>query len=308
MGLSGKKILIAGGSGHIGSALSRALWEEGAKIIWISRSKSRQAIDSDRALEIFTWEELEASPDQILESVYAVVNLAGTSIASQKWTAERKKSILESRTHATAALVRAIKQSKHTPEFFLQGSATGYYGNRKDSIITEASSAGEGFLAETALAWERKIKELKETDIKLAVSRTGIVLDKNKGMLAKLIPPFRYFMGGVPGNGQQYISWITTEDMVRALIFLIEERKEGIFNLVAPEPVTAKTFYCTLAKTLRRPCFLPQPGFLISLMFGQMGRELILEGQRALPKALINAGFTYKNSNIESAMQNILKH
>ena len=234
----------------------------------------------------------------------AVIHLAGAPIA-QRWTDSAKRRIRDSRVNGTTALAKALAALGRKPSVLVSGSAVGYYGaHRGDEILGEDSPAGEDFLARTARKWEDATTPAADAGIRVAISRTGIVLGKDGGVLGKMLPPFRMGVGGRLGSGRQWMSWISLEDTVRALRFLLDTpTATGPFNLVAPEPATNAQFSDVLGHVLHRPSLLPVPSFALELAFGTMADNTILASQRVAPQRLAGAGFAFRHPRLEDALR-----
>lgn len=240
-----------------------------------------------------------------LEGVEAVVHLAGEPVA-QRWTAEAKRRIRDSRVLGTRHLVESIKSLETKPKVVLCASATGYYGHRGDEVLTEESGAGEGFLAETCREWEKEAKVLETLGVRVVFVRIGIVLGRGGGALAKMLPPFRMGVGGRLSHGKQWMSWIHREDLTRLVVWALEnEEVRGAVNGTAPGAVTNAQFTRVLARALRRPAVFPVPEFVLKLVFGEMARVL-LESQRVKPEVAEEKGFVFKYPNLEPAVRELL--
>jgi uncharacterized protein (TIGR01777 family) len=238
----------------------------------------------------------------------AVIHLAGESIASGRWTDEKKQKIRDSRVHGTELLSTALTQIARPPAVFVSASAIGFYGDRGDELLTEQSSPGTDFLADVCVQWEKATEPAAQKGIRTVRTRLGIVLDKGGGALAKMLPPFRMGIGGKIGSGKQWMSWIALDDVVRALEFVIErETIIGPVNFVAPNPVTNATFTSHLGSVLGRPTFLPVPAFGARLAFGEMADALLLSSQRVEPAQLEKNQFRFQRSNLSDALSHILK-
>jgi hypothetical protein len=243
-----------------------------------------------------------------LDGVAAVVHLAGEPIA-ERWTAERKRLIRESRTGSTQVLASSLAQLPSPPRVLLSGSAVGIYGNRGDEELDESSAPGGGFLAETAIEWERATAPSTAAGIRVVHLRTGIVLNPTGGALAKMLTPFRLGLGGTIGTGRQWMSWISLADWLAAVEFLIAENSViGPANLVAPNPVSNEEFTQTLARVLSRPALTRIPALAIDMLFGEMGRATLLAGQRVHPRRLMDAGFDFGFPTLEQALRAELAH
>lgn len=275
--LTRMKILVSGSHGLVGKALINALTADGHEIVRLVRNKPNAA-------------EIEWHPNQgrldasSLEGVDAVVHLAGESIASGRWSDEKKRSIRDSRVKGTALLSAALAQLSRPPAVFVSASAIGYYGNRGDELLTETSAPGNDFLANVCVEWENATHAAVEKGIRTVHARFGIILDANEGALGKMLTPFRMGVGGKIGNGKQWMSWIAIGDVVNGLKFLITDGStRGPVNFVAPNPVTNAEFTKTLGRVLSKPTFLPMPEFGVRLAFGEMGEALLLSSQRVKP-------------------------
>ena len=295
------KILIGGSHGLVGTALLKALEAQGHEILRLVR----HAPTSKR--------EVEWSPDRYsialarIEGFDAVVNLAGESIAEGRWTEDKKRRIRESRVKGTKLLGDALANLTVPPKTFICASAIGYYGNRGDEILTEASARGDDFLAEVCAEWEQATALATEKGIRVVNARFGVILDTNGGALKKMLPPFRLGAGGRVGNGKQWMSWIALDDVVGALNFaLTHDLLRGPVNFVAPSPVTNAEFTKTLGKALSRPTLFPIPAFGVRLIFGEMGEALLLGGQRVAPKRLMSEGYQFQYPELRSALQRLL--
>ena len=276
---------------------------KGHEIYKLSRSAAKNADEIQWDAE----KGFTASEQAKLEDFDAVVHLAGDNVADGSWTDEKKRSIRDSRVLGTGTLVDAFKKTKNPPQIFVSASAVGFYGNRGDEILTEASAAGEGFLAEVCAAWEIESEKAADFGARVVMPRIGVVLAKDGGALEKMLTPFKFGVGGTVGSGEQYMSWIEIEDLIRIIHFALEnETVSGAINATAPNPATNKEFTDTLGKVLHRPTIIPVPEFAIKLMFGEMGETLLLEGTRVLPEKLQNAGFEFKYTDLEAAMKRVL--
>jgi hypothetical protein len=241
-----------------------------------------------------------------LEDLDAVVNLAGATIA-QRWTAARKREILDSRVQGTSLLARTLAQLQRPPRVLLSGSAVGVYGDRGDETLNETSNTGSGFLADVACAWERATRDASAAGIRVVHSRTGVVLSRDGGALPKMITPFRFGVGGPVGNGRQWMSWIGLHDFVRAVRFLMVSDSTGPVNVVAPNPVTGNEFATTLGVVLRRSAFVPVPAMALRVAFGEMADETLLASQRAVPARLGADGFSFDEPELAGALRQELQ-
>jgi uncharacterized protein len=296
-------ILLSGGSGFIGSQLNRELTSDGHRVVRLVRPESR----SSSAIETLAWNPANGMIDSAALARLrpdAVVNLAGAPIA-QRWTAARKRSIRESRVNGTRLLAGAIADLPDRPSVLVSGSAIGYYGaHRGDEVLDEDSAPGSDFLADVAGEWERSTQAAQAAGVRVVTVRTGVVLGRNGGALARLLLPFQLGVGGRIGNGRQWMSWISRQDAVGAIRFALDTPSvQGATNLVAPEPVRNDEFARTLGRVLRRPSFFPVPAAALELLFGSMARNTILADQRVVPKRLAGAGFEFRHPRLESALR-----
>jgi len=297
------KILISGASGLVGTHLIPTLNAKGHEIYRLVR----KALQNSDEIQWDAEKGFNKTEQVKLENFDAVVHLAGDNVASENWSDEKKRKIRDSRVVGTKVLVDALKQTQNPPRIFVSASATGFYGDRKNEVLTEDSSAGEGFLTDVCTAWEDEIKKA-ETFARVVYLRIGVVLAKDGGALEKMLTPFKFGVGGTIGSGKQWMSWIMLEDLIRIVYFALKnEYLSGAVNGVAPNPVTNEFFTKTLGKVLNRPTILPIPEFAIKLMFGEMGKTLLLEGARILPKKLEDAGFEFQFTNLDAAMKYVLK-
>lgn len=298
------KALITGASGLIGKALQAALKQKGWELLLASRSEPKD----DRH---FKWTVEEGFRDEDLERLEgldAVIHLAGENVAGLRWTEEKKKAIRDSRVLGTRTLIDAFYKLKNRPKAFIAGSAIGFYGNRGDDEMTEASPAGEGFFPEVCRDWEAESRRAEDLGIRTVLLRTGIVLSKDGGALGTMLLPFKMGVGGVVGSGKQWMSWISLEDQIRAILFVLEnDNIRGAVNLTSPNPATNEQFTKTLGEVLYRPTFLPLPEFAVGMIFGEMGDALLLDSTKVLPKRLEDAGFEFKYPELKPAIEAAVK-
>jgi uncharacterized protein len=296
------KILFSGSHGLVGTALIKSLEADGGHEIF---RLVRHYPESPSQIE---W-----SPERYsialarIEGFDAVVHLAGESIAEGRWTEAKKKRIRDSRVKGTRLLGDALANLTKPPKIMISASAIGYYGNRADEVLTESSAPGDDFLSDVCVEWEKATALATEKGIRVVNTRFGIILDKDGGALAKMLPPFRMGIGGRVGSGKQWMSWIALDDVVDGLKFaLTNEGMNGPVNFVAPNPVTNSEFTKTLGKALSRPTLIPIPAFGVRLAFGEMGEALLLSGQRVNPAVLNNSGYQFKYSQLAGAFAHVL--
>ena len=316
-------ILISGGSGFLGSAFSHELMkryqEMGSElqITWLTRD-SNQAHPSN--ITMMSYDELASSEKHF----DVILNLAGAGIADARWSDARKAQLLASRMKPTQDILAFIARSSVKPQLLVSGSAIGWYGNQGDKPLTESSSFQADFAHQLCDDWEQLARQATDSGVAVALVRTGVVIHPTGGMLSKLLTPFKVGVGGQLGNGQQIMSWISRDDWVAAVIFIIEQHLNDsayqvnenmqnarhtannndvkIYNLTAPNSVTNHTFTKTLGAWLHRPTFFTLPEFLLKLMFGEMS-TLLIDGQKVLPQALLDAGFEFKHQTLKEALE-----
>jgi uncharacterized protein len=298
------KILISGASGLVGTHLIPTLEAKGHEVFRLVRQAPKSAGE-------IRWDSLKGFSDEEqakLEDFDAVFHLAGDNIASENWSEAKKRKIRESRSTGTRVLVDALKKTKNPPKTFISASASGFYGDRKDEIVTEESAKGDGFLPDICDEWEQESRRAAEFGARVVNPRIGVVLSKDGGALDKMLTPFKFGVGGVVGSGRQWMPWIGLDDLLGVLHFLLEnEELTGAVNTVTPNPVTNEEFTKTLGKVLNRPTILPIPEFAIKLLFGEMGEALLLQGQRMVPKVLLDNGFEFKFPDLEETLKHALE-
>lgn len=288
------RIAVTGASGLIGSALLPALREAGHEPMALVRREPSGPQEVG-------WDPEAGTVDLGgLEGVGAIVHLAGENIG-QRWTSSVRRRVLESRVNGTTTIAEAVASLDPTP-VLVCASGIGYYGNRGDEILTEESSRGSGFLAEVAEAWEQAADPAREAGARVAHLRHAIVLSRDGGALQKLLTPFRLGAGGRVGSGKQWWSWVSLADTVAAYLHVIAGELEGPVNTTAPNPVTNAEFVKALGRALHRPTAIPLPAFAVRTGFGEMGREMLLEGQRALPARLHDDRFAFAHPTIDEAL------
>ncbi len=297
-----RRVAITGASGLIGRRLQTALAEAGDRVVRFVRGGAQAAPDER------VWNPAVGELDTAqLDGIDAVVHLSGEPIAPGRWTARRKREILESRSGGTRLLSEALSRLAKPPSVLISASAIGYYGNRGDARLDEESSPGAGFLAEVCLAWEQAVEPAQRAGIRVAIPRIGVVLARHGGALAPLLLPFRLGLGGRIGSGRQYMSWIHIDDLVAALRYALDQSElTGPFNAVAPNPVPNTEFTQTLARVLRRPALLPLPAPILRLALGELAQPLLLDSTRLSPARLESAGFRFTHPNLEEALSSLL--
>ncbi|HHY74277.1 MAG TPA: TIGR01777 family protein [Bacillus bacterium] len=305
------KIVVFGGSGFIGKQLTSYFIKKGSEVVLVSRfereahsDKGKQQQENSQVRHI-TWHELQKNV-ALLEQADAFVNLAGETI-NQRWTDKVKKKIITSRVSTTEKEAEIVQRLSYKPKVVINGSAVGIYGMSETGTFDETSSKiGDDFLAEVVKRWE-KAAELMEPYTRVIKLRLGVVLGRNGGALPKMLLPYKLFVGGKVGTGKQWLSWIHIEDLIQLIAFCItNEAIQGPINATAPHPVTNDEFGRALSKELNRPHFFPVPAFLLKLMFGEMS-QMLLSGQKVIPKRILDAGFQFAYPTVEKAVENFKK-
>lgn len=307
------RVIIAGGSGLIGRALTANLTADGHEVLILSRTPERLS-GLPAGARAVAWDTHTADGwGPLADGADALVNLAGANLAGERffpsrWTAERKRLIRDSRLNAGRAIVQAVEQATRKPGVVVQASGVGYYGPHGDEIVTEETPPGSDYLARFAAEdWEPSTAPVEALGVRRAIARSAGVLDPNEGALWRLLLPFRLFVGGPMGSGKQWFPWIHIDDEARALRFLIDHpQASGPFNLTAPYPLTNAGFAKVLGQVLGRPSWLPVPGFALKLAFGKV-TGVLLEGQRAVPKRLQELGFEFRFPTAEAALKDLLR-
>lgn len=304
------KILITGGSGFLGTALTKSLKTNGingesVSVTWVSRSVEKEKA-KNIADNVISYDDLATST----ENFDIVINLAGAGIADSRWTDERKKELYASRLKPTQAVVDYIERIGDKPKLFISGSAIGWYGIQAENdptALTEVSQTTKtDFAHEICDTWEKLALSVQSL-LPVAIIRTGVVIAPDGGMVGRLITPFKMGTGGKLGNGKQVMSWISRDDWVRAVAFIIEQNlsqnlgNPQIYNLTAPTPVTNAEFTTAMGEWLHRPTFMTMPACVVKAMFGEMA-TLLLDGQRVVPKALLNMGFEFNDKTVLQAL------
>ena len=294
-------ILITGATGLVGAATTTALARAGHNVVPLGRPRAGVAPRSP------FWDP-EANLVDLTNAgpLDAVVHLAGESIA-QRWTPAVRARIRDSRVGGTRFLAEALAKLATPPQVMISASATGFYGNRGEEVLEESSAAGAGFLAEVCRDWEAAAGPLTARGVRVVHLRTGIVLDVHGGALGRMLPAFRFGLGGRLGGGNQFWSWIAHEDLVRAIEHILaRDSLAGPINAVSPQAVTNREFTATLGRALRRPTVLAMPALAVKLLFGEMGRETMLSSARVWPRRLLASGFAFRRPTLEDALRSLL--
>jgi hypothetical protein len=295
------KIAISGASGLLGPALMSAFESDGHEVLRLVRRPPTGVGE-------VAWDPARGEIDAAaLQGVDAIVNLSGATIG-ERWTDARRREILDSRVQATELLARTAAQLDPRPSLLVTAGGIGIYGDRGDEILTEGSGLGSGFLAEVAKAHEEAADPAREAGVRVLAYRQGIVLSRKGGALQRMLTPFKLGLGGRVGSGRQYWSWVSLEDVVAAYRFALGSDLAGGVNLTSPNPVTSAQFTKALGRALGRPTVFPLPAVAVRTLFGEMGEGTLLEGQRALPARLLDAGFEFTYPEIDDAMRAALAH
>jgi uncharacterized protein (TIGR01777 family) len=296
------KLIVTGASGFIGTALCRQLLQQGHVLVLFTRGSPR-----DSASGVRRW--LHWTPgtlrdwDAELDGADGVINLAGEPIADKNWSAAQRRRLEKSRVDSTHVLVQACAKAKQKPKFLINASAVGYYGPHGDEIITEEAPPGTDFLSLLCRNWEEEATKAEELGLRVVRLRTGIVLGPGGGALSKIVPQFKWFVGGPLGSGKQWMSWIHLEDQVRLIIHIVNDSQAcGPINATAPNPVQNKQFSRVLGGVLHRPSWLPTPSFMLRIGFGEMA-DILLTGQRVVPAAAQKLGFEFRYPELRQALE-----
>jgi NAD dependent epimerase/dehydratase family enzyme len=327
-----KRVVVTGATGLIGKALCKELIAKGYQVVVFSRDPQRARKSAPGAAEYIAWQPAERGAwTSAVDGAHGVIHLAGASLFGKRWSAAYKRDILESREVGTRGLVNAMAQAGTKPQVFVSSSAVGYYGPREDTKLDESAPPGNDFLARVCQVWEREAAKAEDLGIRTVIVRTGVivgsdegkpsfpidlrgaslsrpgvVLNNDEGALPLLMLPFRLYVGGPVLPGTQWLPWIHIADEVGILMLALEdERVRGPINATAPEPQTNRDFAKVVGRTMRRPSFVPVPGFALKLLLGEMA-SIITTGQRAIPKKVQALGYQFKYPTSEQALRQIL--
>lgn len=305
------RVIITGGSGQMGRALAAELAKDGYEVILLSRNPTKVS-GLPQGIRTEKWDGRTANGwGELANSAAAIVNFAGENIGIPPipwWLPGRKQRIHDSRVNAGRAVVQAVKAATEKPHVVVQASGINYYGLRGDQVVTEKESAGDDFPARVCVEWEASTAEVESMGVRRVVIRTAPNLTRRDGILSYLALPFKLFLGGPIGSGKQWFSWIHTNDQVNAILFLIKnENLRGVYNLSAPDPKPNADFGRLIARTLRRPYWFPVPGFMMRLLFGELGDKLLLGSQRVVPQRLEEADYKFTFADAESALKDLLE-
>lgn len=297
-------VLIAGGTGLIGTHLSKLLKSRGYQVNHLSRTRDLHA-----PFPAYQWDLNKGTIDaEAIQTADYVINLAGAGIADKRWTPARKKLIIDSRVESAALLLRAFEEHNHRPKAYISSAAVGYYGDRGAEWLDEEAAPGQGFLAESCIAWEKAIQGVAESGLRTVALRIGIVLSTQGGAMEKMMLPMNFAAATYFGDGSQYYSWIHIEDLCRLFIWALEnEKAAGFYNAVAPEPVTNKELTTTLGEAMNKPSVLvPAPAFALRLAMGEMA-DVVLSSARVSSQKVVEAGFKFAFTDLLEAMRDLIR-
>jgi uncharacterized protein len=301
------RVVVPGGSGMLGRRLAAALVGDGYEVILLSRTPERVG-GLPAGVRVEGWDGRTADGwGRLADGAAAIVNLAGESLAGGRWTDERKRKIVQSRTNAGAAVVEAVKAATARPPLVIQVSGVGYYGPHGDEKLTEKDRPGRDFGAQVCVQWEAASAPVEALGVRRVVIRTGVVLSPEAIALQRLMLPYRFFAGGRLGNGRQWFSWVHIADYVAGVRFLMDRADaSGIFNLTAPEPLTNADLAKALGQAMGRPAWMPVPAAAMRLVFGEMS-SVLLEGQRVVPDRLLEMGFRFQFPDVSQALRDLVE-
>ena len=300
------KVVVTGGTGFIGRALCESLRRQGMTVSVLSRDPPQAKALLDPSINVVEWDAATSGAwEQELDAATAVINLAGSPIAERRWTPQRKQVIVDSRVNATRLLVQTISRLPNKPRVLISASGVGYYGASPDRLFDERNGPGSDFLAHLCVDWEQAALGAQSADVRVVCLRIGMVLGEDGGALAKMLPPFKLFVGGPIAPGTQWVSWIHRQDLVGLITWsLTNETIAGPVNAVAPTPVTMKGFCETLGKTVNRPSWLPVPALALRLAFGELA-FVMTTGQRVTPRVALGGGYRFQFPRLDSALRSL---
>ena len=301
------RVLISGSTGFVGNALLGALLTKGHDVCRLVRPSTRIAAPASGSTPpVLTWDPIAGTLDPAANGAEAVIHLAGASIADRRWTAARKQILRDSRIGATRQLVSALGRLARPPGIFLAASAIGYYGNRGDETLTEASTSGQDFLSSLCQDWEAESNKARDWSARVVLLRFGIILAKHGGALPRMSLPFRLGLGGRLGSGRQWMSWVSLEDTVGITTHALEMASlNGPVNVVSPNPVRNADFVASLGRALHRPALFPAPAGVLRLVLGEMADSLLLSSQRVVPQTVSKSSYRFAHQDVTECLREI---
>jgi len=302
------KILLTGGTGFIGKALCETLTNDGHELIVLTRNPNQALAAQKSPIKYLQWDArtLGDWADRF-SGADVVINLAGEPIGRKRWSKFQKEWILNSRVEATEIIIEAISKASPKPAVLINGSAVGYYGDVQSGDVDESYPKGKGFLADVCDSWEKAALEAEKYGVRTVMTRTSLTLERDGGALKRLLTAFELYAGGTPGSGKQWVSWIVREDVIRAIKFIIDNGGlSGAVNITSPNPVTMTRLCQIIGEVLHKPMWVPIPTTIIKAALGEMA-DMILTGQKVIPRKLTEAGFSFNYPDLKSALMTILK-
>jgi uncharacterized protein (TIGR01777 family) len=301
------KIIVAGGTGLIGSALLKRLAGKNDVVILTRRAEEAHRQFEGAGFHILDWNQPKEQLVAALDKSDALINLSGAGIADFRWTDKRKAALLKSRIEPIRKLTHLMREANLRIGMIIQASAIGFYGHHHEKLFTETDDQGNGYLAGLTAEWEAAAQSLKAFTNRLVLIRTGVVLSSDGGALKPMMLPFRFFLGGKIGSGRQWVSWIDIEDQIEAMLFLLKNNStEGVYNLTAPQAVRQSELAFAIGKAMKRLSWIPVPAFALKLMLGQMADEMLLKGAAVKPDRLLQAGFQFQSPDIHTALNHVI--
>ncbi len=302
------RIIIAGGSGFIGTELIQRLLDSEHEIVLLSRNPNAVRLKQNDLLRILPWDgQTIGEWSEFIDGADAVINLSGENIAARRWSQKQKARLVNSRIEPTRAIIQSINKAEKKPRVLINASAVGYYGNYGSGEITESQTHGDGFLANLCLQWEREAMEADKLGLRVVLIRIGIVLEPSGGALKKMLLPFKLYAGGPLGSGKQWFPWIHREDVLNVILFALEnDSLLGAVNVTSPSPVTMKEFACSLGKVMGKPSWISVPSVILKIGLGEMS-EMLLGGRRIIPKKLLDNSFVFQYPDLDNALDGLMK-
>ena len=302
------KIVIAGGSGFIGSELIRRLLDSKHEVVLLSRNPEAVHYQHNESISVVQWDGATVGEwAKYIDGVDVVINLSGENIAARRWRPKQKSRLISSRINSTRAILLSISKASKKPRILINASAVGYYGNFGNGDVAETQTKGEGFLSDLCGQWEREALHAEKYGLRVVLLRIGIVLEPSGGALRKMLLPFQFFFGGPLGSGKQWFPWIHRGDVVNIIMYAIEnDALSGGVNVSSPSPVTMKEFARSLGRVIGRPSWLPIPSLILKFMLGEMS-EMLLGGRRIMPMKLLDNGFVFQYPDLDKALKSLMR-